>query len=32
MEHGITWGELLLEPLQHWMASLGVDPERTTLP
>jgi F-type H+-transporting ATPase subunit a len=30
MEHGITWGELLLEPLQHWLASLGVDPEPAT--
>lgn len=30
MDHGITWGELLLEPLQHWLASIGVDPEPTT--
>jgi F-type H+-transporting ATPase subunit a len=27
MEHGITWGELLLAPLGHFLASLGIDPE-----
>ena len=30
MEHGITWGDLLAKPLQHWLASLGVDPEPAT--
>ena len=30
MEHEITWGGLLLEPLQRWMASLGIDPEPAT--
>lgn len=30
MEHSITWGELLLEPLQRWFASVGVDPEAAT--
>ncbi len=27
MEHGITWGELLLEPLGHFLAERGIDPE-----
>lgn len=25
-EHGITWGGLLLGPLEHWLAYYGVDP------
>lgn len=27
MEHGITWGELFLAPLGHFLARLGIDPE-----
>lgn len=26
MEHGITWGHLLLSPLEHVMAGMGIDP------
>jgi F-type H+-transporting ATPase subunit a len=26
MEHGITWGALLLPGLEHWLAEWGIDP------